>query len=195
MSLAAAPARVYDSHMETQWYLLKFASNEIFGPASLAQLRTWATEAKISPMDRVSNDSRKTWQRAPMVTELQMDWLIEMPDNFLYGPTSVGTLQEFLATGEIDENVTVINTLEGKTSRINELPFFQASPHRVRGSQEINPSSPASAQAGDPLSALNQRCQWLERQNIELQRDVTRWQEVAESLRQQFIEATGAEPR
>ena len=181
--------------MDIQWYLLKFASNEIFGPASLGQLRTWATEAKISPMDRVSNDTRKTWQRAPMVTELQMDWLIEMPDNFLYGPTSVGTLQEFLATGEIDENVTVINTLEGKTTRLNELPFFQASPHRVRGSQEINPSSSPTAQASDPLSALNQRCQWLERQNIELQREVARWQELAESLRQQFIENTGAEPR
>ncbi len=195
MSLADAPARAYVSVMEIQWYLLKFASNEIFGPASLGQLRTWATEAKISPMDRVSNDSRKTWQRAPMVTELSMDWLIEMPDNFLYGPTSVGTLQEFLATGEIDENVTVINTLEGITTRISELPFFQASPHRVRGSQEINPSSPSSAQASDPLSALNQRCQWLERQNIDLQREVSRWQELSESLRQQYIEHTGTEPR
>lgn len=195
MSLAAAPARAYGNQMETQWYLLKFASNEIFGPASLGQLRTWATEAKISPMDRVSKDGRKSWQRAPMIKELLMDWLIEMPDNFLYGPTSVGTLQEFLATGEIDENVNVINTVEGKTTRISELPFFQASPHRVRGSQEINPSSPSSAQASDPLSALNQRCQWLERQNIELQREVSRWQELAGSLRQQFIESTGTEPR
>lgn len=181
--------------METQWYLLKFTSNEIFGPASLGQLRTWATEAKISPMDRVSNDARKTWQRAPMVIELQMDWLIELADNTLYGPTSVGTLQEFLATGEINENANVINTLEGISARINELPFFQASPHRVRGSQEINPSSPASSQARDPLSAVNQRCQWLERQNIELQREVVRWQETASSLRQQFIESTGTEPR
>ena len=181
--------------MESQWFLLKFVSNEIFGPASLGQLRTWATEAKISPMDRVSSDARNTWRRAPMVTELQMDWLIEMPDNLLYGPTSVGTLQEFLATGEINENVTVINTLEGTTSRINELPFFQASPHRIRGSQEINPNSPPEAQASDPLSALNQRCQWLEKQNVELQHEVARWQELTASLRQQFIESTGTEPR
>ena len=95
-----------------QWYLLKASDNEVFGPAPLDQLRIWAAEAKISPMDRVSNDGRNSWQRAPTLTDLQMDWLIEMPDNFLYGPTSVGTLQEFLATGEIDENVSVINTLD-----------------------------------------------------------------------------------
>jgi len=35
-----------------------------------------------------------------------------MPDNYLYGPTNVGTIQEFIATGEIDENVMLINCLE-----------------------------------------------------------------------------------
>lgn len=180
-----------------QWYLLKVGSNEVFGPAPLGQLRNWATEAKISPLDRVSNDGRKTWRRAPMVTELQMDWLVEMPDNFLYGPTSVGTLQEFLATGEIDENVVVINTLDGAQNRIKDLPFFQASPHRVRGPQEIPVphSTDGSHQSSDAATGLKQRCLWLERQVMELQRDNAAWNERALSLRQQFIEATGTEPR
>ncbi len=182
--------------METQWYLLKVSGNEIFGPAPLGQLRIWAAEAKISPMDRVSSDNRKTWQRAPMVTELQMDWLVEMPDGFLYGPTSVGTLQEFLATGEIDERTTVINTFENTKTRINELGFFMASPQRVRGALEIASSADESASdtPGDTLS-LNQRCGWLEKQNMNLQREIVRWHDAAESLRQQFIEATGTEPR
>jgi hypothetical protein len=176
------------------WYLLKVADNEVFGPAPLDQFRIWAAEAKISPMDRVSNDERKSWVRAPMVTELQMDWLIEMSDGFLYGPTSVGTLQEFLATGEIDENVVVINTLEGTTTRINQLPFFKASPHRVRGAVEINSLGDTDSIGGESGS-LKQRCVWLERQNMEHQRDLLRLQEYVASLRSQFIEATGRDPR
>ena len=173
-----------------QWYLLKVAGNEVFGPASLEQLRHWAAEAKISPMDRVSSDGRRTWVRAPMVTGLQMDWLIEMSDNFLYGPTSVGTLQEFLATGEIDEHVSVINTLDGTKSRISDLPLFKASPQRVRGSQEIVAAETGSGSGG----TANPRAAWLEKQVMELQRDIARWQEACASLRQQFIEATGRDP-
>ena len=186
--------------MDNQWHLLKVADNEIFGPTPLDQLRIWAAGAKISPMDRVSHDGRQTWMRAAMVPELQMDWLIEMPDNFLYGPTNIGTLQEFLATGEINENVTVINTLDGTTSRISDLPFFQASPHRIRGAHEIIPNAPegekTSPDSHSHLTAtLKQRCTWLEKQTMELQRDVLRWQEMVQSLRQQFVEATGMEPR
>lgn len=186
--------------MDNQWHLLKVGDNEIFGPTPLDQLRIWAAGAKISPMDRVSHDGRQTWMRAAMVPELQMDWLIEMPDNFLYGPTNIGTLQEFLATGEINENVTVINTLDGTTSRISDLPFFQASPHRIRGAHEIIPNAPegekTSPDSHSHLTAtLKQRCTWLEKQTMELQRDVLRWQEMVASLRQQFIEATGMEPR
>jgi len=186
--------------MDNQWHLLKVADNEIFGPTPLDQLRIWAAGAKISPMDRVSHDGRQTWVRAPMVPELQMDWLIEMPDNFLYGPTNIGTLQEFLATGEINENVVVINTLDGTTSRISELPFFQASPHRIRGAHEILPNT-AEGERSSPdshshlMATLKQRCIWLEKQTMELQRDVLRWQEMVSSLRQQFVEATGMEPR
>lgn len=181
---------------DDSWYLLKVSDNEVFGPAPISQFRIWASEAKISPMDRISNDERQTWMRAPMISELQMDWLVEMPDGFLYGPTSVGTLQEFLATGEIDENVVVINTLDRNVSRINQLPFFQASPHRVRGTAEINGATPGDNSYGgeDSSGMLKQRVNWLEKQVIELQRDILRWQEQNESIRSQFIEATGREP-
>lgn len=177
-----------------QWYLLKVADNEVFGPAPLDQLRNWAAEAKISPLDRVSNDERKSWHRAPMIEGLQMDWLVEMSDNFLYGPTSIGTLQEFLATGEIDDHVTVINTLDGTKTRISELPFFKASPQRVRGAIEINPtfSDPGN---GDSAGSQKHRIVWLEKQVMELQREIVRVHEACASLRQQYLETTGRDPR
>lgn len=178
-----------------QWYLLKVADNEVFGPAPLEQLRNWAAEAKISPLDRVSNDGKNSWQRAPMISGLQMDWLVEMPDNLLYGPTSVGTLQEFLATGEIDDHVTVINTLDGTRTRISELPFFKASPHRVRGTHEISLGYGEEFGTGEANANLKQRCLWLEKQVMELQREVGAWSERCHSLRQQFVEMTGRDPR
>ena len=181
--------------MSDQWYLLKAQGNEIFGPAHIEQLQIWASGAKISPLDRVSSDDRKTWVRAPMVTQLQMDWLIEMTDGFLYGPTNVGTLQEFLAMGEIDEHTTVINTLDASTSRIGDLPFFKASPHRIRGTQEMAGVIADSEGVTDSVGALRQRVVWLERQVMELQRDAVRWEETCNSLRTQYIEATGREPR
>lgn len=180
---------------DDEWYLLKVTDNEIFGPAPLGQFRIWASEAKISPLDRISHDNRNTWLRAPMIAELQMDWLIEMPDGFLYGPTSVGTLQEFLATGEIDENVTVINTLNRTKTRIKDLPFFQASPQRVRGTAEIEVNGdPASLPGSHESGVLKHRCNWLEKQVMELQHDILLWQERCASLESQFLEATGRPP-
>lgn len=179
--------------MDNNWYLLKVADNEVFGPAPLDQLRNWAAEAKISPVDRVSNDERRSWQKAPMIAELQMDWLVEMPDNFLYGPTSVGTLQEFLATGEIDEHVNVINTLDGTKTRISDLPFFKASPQRVRGTAEIGALPGESGM--DSGAVHKHRNTWLEKQVMELQRDIVKLHDLYASLHQQYVEATGRDPR
>jgi len=181
---------------QPDWYLLKAENREVHGPIDLGQLRSWAAEAKISPLDKVSNDGRESWVRAPMVVELQMDWLIEMPDNYLYGPTSVGTLQEFLATGEIDEHVKVINCREGTSGQISEQPFYSASPQHMRSADTV---FQGTQMPGDPLTTeavpmLRQRVQWLEKQVVELQRDLGLAEEYNAFLRQQFIEATGQEP-
>lgn len=174
---------------------MKTADKEVHGPTSLENLRSWAAEAKISPLDKLSNDGRQSWVRAPMVPELQMDWLIEMPDNYLYGPTNIGTIQEFLATGEIDENVRVINCVEGTESFLSETDFYQASPHHIRSAE----TTFAGAQWPDAKldgsdAALRQRIAALEKTTMELQRSVDEWQHAYMSLRQQFIEVTGREP-
>ncbi len=181
---------------QAEWYLLKAENREVHGPIDLGQLRSWAAEAKISPMDRVSSDGRESWVRAPMVPELQMDWLIEMPDNYLYGPTSVGTLQEFLATGEIDEHVAVINCREGTTGRLSEQPFYSASPQHMRSAETVfqGTQMPGDQGAAAADAGLRQRVQWLEKQVIELQRDLGLAEEYNSFLRRQFVEATGREP-
>lgn len=179
-----------------EWHVLKTADKEVYGPTTLEALRSWAAEAKISPLDKVSNDDRKSWVRAPMVPELQMDWLIEMPDNYLYGPTNVGTIQEFLATGEIDGNVTVINCVEGAESLLSDTDFYKASPHHVRSADTsfIGTQWPEEAKLEGHDHAVRQRIAMLEKTTMELQRSVDEWQQAYQSLRQQFIEETGREP-
>ncbi len=180
---------------ERTWHLLKASDKEIFGPTDLETLRGWAADAKISPLDKVSNDNRMSWMRAPMVPELQMDLLVQMPDNYLYGPTNVATIQEFLATGEIDESVTIINCRDNSESRLGELSWFQASPHRARSASTtfVGSQWPAGKRGpGDP--SLKAHIASLERQVMELQRVVDEWQQAYNSLRQQFIETTGREP-
>ena len=86
-------------HTASALFLLKAENNEVFGPINFQQLNTWATSAQISPLDKVSTD-QQTWFKAPMVPELGMDWLIELTSDQLYGPTTLGALQEFLNLGE-----------------------------------------------------------------------------------------------
>lgn len=182
--------------MANEWHLLKAADHEVHGPVSLDQLRVWAAEAKISPMDKVSNDGRQNWLRAPMVAELQMDWLIEMPDNYLYGPTSLGTIQEFLATGEIDENVMVINCAEATIGRLSEQPFYQVSPHHIRSAETVfqGTAMPEEPSGTEAVVILKQRIHWLEKQIMELQRDLGMAEELNAAIRAQFIELIGREP-
>lgn len=177
------------------WHLLKASDKEVYEAKNLDALRGWAADAKISPLDKISNDGRMSWQRAPMISELQMDLLVQMPDNYLYGPTNVATIQEFLATGEIDENVTIINCLDNTESRLGDLSWFQASPHHVRSAATtlLGTQWPDDKRAPGDASQQS-RIASLERQVMELQRVVDEWQTAYYSLRQQFVERIGREP-
>lgn len=182
--------------MDRNWHLHKASDKEIFGPTDLETLRGWAAEAKISPLDKISNDGRMSWVRAPMIPELQMDLLVQMPDNYLYGPTNVATIQEFLATGEIDGNVTIINCLDNTEARLADLSWFQASPHQVRSAATtfVGTQWPEDRRGNGETPQHQTRIATLERQLMDLQKVVDEWQQAYNSLRQQFIEATGREP-
>jgi hypothetical protein len=180
--------------MQTRtWFLFKAADKDVFGPTDLETLISWASEAKISPLDKISSDSRQTWQRAPMITELQMDHLVQMPDNYLYGPTNVATIQEFLATGEIDENVTIINCLDNTEARLADLHWFQASPQHVRSAATTFIGTQYGREALTDEAAVR-RIAALERQTMDLQRVIDEWQQAYNQLKQQYVESVGRDP-
>lgn len=109
---------------ETTWYLKKHGNGEIHGPVSFDKILTWANAAHINPQDLVSNDG-KTWNKAPMIADLGMDWLLEVPDNPLYGPTSPGAVLEFYRSGEITDSTVVVNCCTGDSMMLSQAPFFR----------------------------------------------------------------------
>lgn len=102
------------------WYLLKNDDDALFGPIKFDQLKKWAAEAQISPLDKVSND-QKTWVKAPMIPQLEMDYLIEVSPEQFYGPTTVGAVREFYQMGEVDASAKVTNCRDGSETTISEV--------------------------------------------------------------------------
>src|SRR3954464_11780848 len=103
-----------------QWFLRKQEDGTVFGPLSFEQLARWASTAQIAPHDSVSAD-QQTWMKAPMLSELGMDWLVEVTSERYYGPTTLGAINEFVRLGEVTPQNFVINTCDGSRRRIQEI--------------------------------------------------------------------------
>lgn len=111
--------------METpqNWFLLKHEDGSIFGPKKFSELYQWAARAKISPLDKVSNDE-KVWVKAPMIPGLEMDYLVETDAGQYYGPTTLGALKEFLREGEIHPDTVLLNCRDSSVRAVSEFPEF-----------------------------------------------------------------------
>lgn len=139
------------------WLLKKHGEGTIHGPVSFEKLREWAESAQINPQDSVSSDN-KNWTKAPMIADLQMDWLIEVPDNPLYGPTTSAALMEFLRMGEIEESTRIVNCCTGETHTIAEASFFKTSDPAAR----IEELEAGLRQAASTIEKLQSRIAGLE---------------------------------
>ncbi|MEO8206061.1 MAG: GYF domain-containing protein [Chthoniobacterales bacterium] len=105
------------------WYLRKHGDNEIFGPVHFNKIKEWAESAQIAPHDMVSEDG-KVWTKAPMIPELEMDWLVQLSDESYYGPTTIEALLEFLQLGEINDETPLINCTNEKQLLFGKADFF-----------------------------------------------------------------------
>ena len=108
------------------WYLQKNNDDALFGPIPFDQLKEWAFDAQISLLDKVSHDGA-TWVKAPMVPDLEMDYLVEVSPDQYYGPTTFGAIREFLRMGEIHADTEVTNCRDGTKAPLREIPELQPS--------------------------------------------------------------------
>jgi peptidoglycan hydrolase-like protein with peptidoglycan-binding domain len=121
------------------WYLMKNEDGSIFGPITFEQLRQWAVDAQISPLDKISSDE-KTWLKAPMVPELEMDYLIEVSPDQYYGPTTLGAVREFLQIGEINAETPITNCRDGSVNAIKNIPELAALQQEEEQQQPVRTS-------------------------------------------------------
>ncbi len=117
------------------WFLMKNDDGSVFGPISIDQLREWAVDAQVSPLDKVSNDE-KTWTKAPMLPELEMDYIVEVSPDQYYGPTTLGAIAEFLEMGEISPDTTITNCRDGTEKSIRDVPELQPPPPEPEEEQQ-----------------------------------------------------------
>lgn len=133
-----------DSHLmptdnPDNWYLKKHENGEVFGPIPLERIREWARSAQVNSQDMLSNDN-VIWNQAPMIPQMEMDWLVEVNEDLLYGPTTAETLLEFHQLGEISSETTIINCRTAESLLLGEAGFYSA-PEREPEEEQI-PAAP-----------------------------------------------------
>ena len=84
------------------WRIKKAPEDAIYGPVDAEMLKEWANSAQIAPHDMV-DESDENWREACEIEFLEMLWMVKLPGEELYGPTTVGTLREFIHEGLISE--------------------------------------------------------------------------------------------
>lgn len=96
--------------------LQKVQTGRVLGPMDLDHLKALANQSLIAPDDLVQVDEGP-WQKAPELAELEMLWMVEPLDGPRYGPTTAGTISEFLQSGQLggSELVTHLRTKETYT--------------------------------------------------------------------------------
>lgn len=174
------------------WYLKKHENGEIFGPVHFNRIRDWAQSAQVNSQDTLS-DNQVIWTKAPMLPGLQMDWLIVVGQDLLYGPTTEGALLEFFRLGEISADTQLINCCTGQSLHFGETIFFQeeqkAPPEEELPGTNLPPiQAPAK---GNIRFNLQQRVRQLETALMERQRKLIAADETITRLEMKIKELEG----
>jgi hypothetical protein len=84
------------------WRVRKGPDNSIYGPVDPETLKEWANSAQVAPEDMV-DASDENWRPAPDIEFLEMLWVVKLGGGESYGPTTIGTLREFINEGLVTE--------------------------------------------------------------------------------------------
>lgn len=148
--------------------LQKVQTGRVLGPMDLDHLKALANQSLIAPDDLIQADEG-AWQKAPEVAELEMLWMVEPLDGPRYGPTTAGTIAEFLQSGQLggSELVTHIRTKESftVTEFLDEIrrrrdAKLKSRTIKLEEAAEPIPIAPAASPAFD--AALRLRIRQLE---------------------------------
>jgi hypothetical protein len=170
-----------------KWFLRKHEDGSTFGPVHFDQIARWAAAAQIAPHDTLSSD-RQAWIKAPMLTQLGMDWLVELTSEHYYGPTTLGALREFVRLGEIDGETIVINTCDGGRRQVHEMPdLWEAVQSKADDNQiEIQLGDPVGPAVSKMSIRLQERIRDLEQMLQEERRTLAESQQRYNELERKY---------
>jgi hypothetical protein len=100
--------------------LRKLNDAEVYGPMNLDELKQLIQSAYVSPEDEIATEE-ENWKSVTEFPELGMVWKIIAGDGTLYGPTSLGTIREFIKTGEIGFDDKIVKGEEKEAKTIAEV--------------------------------------------------------------------------
>lgn len=147
--------------------LQKVQTGRVLGPMDLDHLKALANQSLIAPDDLIQNDEGP-WAKAPEVTGLDMHWWVEPLDGPRYGPTTAGTIAEFLQSGQLggSELVSHLRTKETYTVTefLEEIRRRRASRLKSRTIKLDDPTEPVETSETSPAfdAALRLRIKQLE---------------------------------
>lgn len=125
--------------LESTIFFLKKPDGAVYGPVERTTLIDWAKQGRVAPEDSISKD-RLTWYPAPTLTDLEMNWMVELNDGSQYGPVHLLALQELTADGSITDDARVANRI---TKEVLTLSEALSEPSASRETQPVPTPTPA----------------------------------------------------
>ena len=104
-----------------EWYV-RMSDGNVYGPADVASLVSWAEDGRIDPSSSLSKD-RIRWTPAQLMGELEMKWLVELEPGKPLGPYNRKYLVASIADGSLPA--------ETKAYRLHEFPIDEDPPPTV----------------------------------------------------------------
>jgi len=72
----------------------------VFGPIDLESLKSWVRDGRVEPLAGVSSDLEH-WILAPLMPELEMNWVVENNPGQFYGPTHRAVVDDLEKSGTL----------------------------------------------------------------------------------------------
>ena len=104
-----------------EWYV-RLSDGNVYGPADVASLVSWAEDGRIDPSSSLSKD-RIRWTPAQLMGELEMKWLVELEPGKPLGPYNRKYLVASMADGSLPP--------ETKAYRLHEFPIDEDPPPTI----------------------------------------------------------------
>ena len=101
-----------------EWYV-RMSDGNVYGPADVAALVSWAEDGRVDPSSSLSKDRIK-WTPAQLMPELEMKWLVEIEPGKPLGPYNRKVLIVSCADGSLPATA--------KVYRLHEFPVDQDPP-------------------------------------------------------------------